>query len=184
MTALPIIMAVTTAVGAISQANAASATAKSQQQAADYNATIQRQQATLTRQQGAVAEDAHRRRVRSILGQQRAALAESGMGFTGTGGLLLNQSAAAAELDALNMRYETDLKARGLLSDANMTQFEGETAGAAGKAAMTSGYLSAGTALATGAASYGGFSSTKSVVPAGAKAAKSPIGQPVLRYRY
>lgn len=185
-TTLAIISSVVGAVGAVGQANAAAASAKSQKQAAEYNATVMKQQAVATQQQGAVAEDAQRRRVRSILGKQRAALAESGLGFEGTGGMLLNQSAAAAELDALNMRYETDLRAKGLLSDANMAQFEGEAALSAGRSAAMSGYLTAGTSLLSGVANYAGSrTSSKPVLPSGAKASGNYFAQTnSLRYRY
>lgn len=85
-------------------------TADSQRRAAHTNADIARQKAKIAVDQAGVNEDAQRRRAAMVLGQQRAAAAESGSDLsTGTNADLAAQSATNAELDALNIRYQGKL---------------------------------------------------------------------------
>jgi hypothetical protein len=93
------------AVSSISQASAASAAAKSAAQASDYNAAIAAQNAQTASEQGNANEEAQRRKARMVMGAQRAALAEAGIGSDGTASDLVEQSAVNAEMDALNIRY-------------------------------------------------------------------------------
>lgn len=151
--ALIIASTAASALGAIQQGNAASASAKSQANASRYNAAIQRQNAQTTRQQAGVAEEAHRRKVRQIFGKQRAAIAQSGVGSDNMADLV-EQSATAAELDALNIRYEGDLAARGLLADANLRTYEAGVADQNAKAARTAGYVGAAGSLLSGGSGY------------------------------
>jgi hypothetical protein len=64
------------------------------------------------------------------------------------------QSADRAELDALTIRYEGDLRSKGLLAAAAGAEYEGRAAIAAGQNAMTGAYLSAGASLLSAAGSY------------------------------
>lgn len=106
------------AVGAIAQGQQAKA-------AADYNAKVDEQNATLTGQQANQREEVFRREARQTLGRQRAALAESGTGLSGSGADIIEDSALNLELDALNIRYQGELEARGLIEQAKMTKLEG-----------------------------------------------------------
>ena len=142
------------AVGAIQQGMAAQAQAKAAQGAAEYNATIKRQQAASELQQANAREEQQRRGTRQVLGQQRAALAQAGIGMGGSALDIEEQSADRAELDALTMRYEGDLRAKGLLAAAEGAEYEGRAAIAAGQNAMTASYLSAGASLLSAAGSY------------------------------
>ena len=142
------------AVGAIQQGMAAQAQAKAAQGAAEYNATIKRQQAASELQQANAREEQQRRGTRQVLGQQRAALAQAGIGMGGSALDIEEQSADRAELDALTMRYEGDLRAKGLLAAAEGAEYEGRAAISAGKNAMTGAYLSAGASLLSAAGSY------------------------------
>lgn len=117
--AIPIITAAISAAAAISQGQQAKA-------AADYNAKVDEQNAQLAREQAAAKEQLHRNEVRMFMGRQRAAVAEAGVGFGGTQQDLAVQSALAAEMDALNIRYAGELEARGLFAQAQQTRLEGK----------------------------------------------------------
>ena len=73
-----------------------------------------RMQAEVARQQGRADEEAQRREGRQFIGKQAAAMSEAG----GIDEKVLEQSAAKAELDALNIRYGAQLESTGLLSAA------------------------------------------------------------------
>jgi len=142
------------AVGAIQQGMAASAQAQASANAARYNAVIKEQQARSEFQQAGAREEQQRRQSRQVLGQQSAALAQAGIGLGGSALDIAEQSAFMAELDALNIRYEGDLRARGLLAAAEQNEYEARAAIAAGKNAETASYISAGASLLSGIGTY------------------------------
>lgn len=107
-----------------------------QSQQAEAEADLASKNATAAAEQAAQAEDATRRRNRSILARQRAAIAESGIGFGGSSETLQQTSAVQAELDALNIRYEGRMRGLGFQADANIARQRGRNA-------MTGGALSA-----------------------------------------
>lgn len=109
------------AIGQLQQGQAANATAK-------YNATILEQNAQVERQQANAREEQQRRQAGQILGQQRAAFAQAGGGMGGSALDVATQSGRDAELDALTLRYEGGLRARGLESEASMERFAGKQA--------------------------------------------------------
>jgi hypothetical protein len=146
--------AAVSAVGAIQQGMAAQAQGKAAQDAANYNATLKQQQATLELQQSGAREEQARRGSRQLLGTQRAAVAQAGVGLGGSALDIMEQSADRAELDALTMRYEGDLRSKGLLAAAEGARYEGRVARAAGENAMKGAYLSAGASLLSAAGSY------------------------------
>ena len=133
------------AVGMVQQGQAAQASA-------DANAEAMRMQADAENRAAGAREEAHRRETRQFLGTQRAALAQAGVGLNGSTYDVARQSAVNAELDALNIRYEGQLAARGLQGQAAMTQFEG-------RQARTAANMGAGAALLQGASNYAGMSS-------------------------
>lgn len=147
--------AAVSAAGAVQQGMAASAQGRAQQQAQQYNAVVKQQTATAARQQAGAREEQQRRMARQVLGQQRAALAQAGIGMGGSALDIEEQSAVRAELDALTIAYEGELQAKGLLAAAQQDIFQGQSALAAGKNAQTASYISAGASLLSGAASYG-----------------------------
>ena len=140
------------ALGAMQQADAAKQQAQAQQQAADYNAKVKEMQAGIERQQANVREEQQRRKARQVLGRQRTALAQSGTGMGGTALDLEEQSAVLAELDALTIRYEGELRSKGLLESAELDKYEGKAAIVAGNNAAKGYYLSAGASLLSGGA--------------------------------
>lgn len=62
-------------------------------------------------------ESAFRRSARAMRGENAAALAESGLSPEGSSGMVADQSAAEAELDALNIRYQGQVRRMGLMNE-------------------------------------------------------------------
>lgn len=78
--------------------------------------------ARIVQQQGLRDEESHRRQTRQLLGRQAAAFAQAGGG--GDAGVT-RQTAVEAELDALNIRYGSQLKAHGLRRAASDVKRQG-----------------------------------------------------------
>lgn len=100
-------------------ADAAKATAK-------YNADMQRSQAL---QETAVAAENARRKTREsarVIGEQRAALAQSGLAMEGTPLAILGESATTLQRDVLDIGYEASNKARSLIAGADMSLWTGK----------------------------------------------------------
>lgn len=108
--------------------------------AAKEDAAVLRTQARSARQQALQDEYAQRRGARQFEGHARAAAAQAGGGEGGSVEMLLEQSAIMAELDALNIRYGGEMRARGLLAEARATRKRGQQA-------FTAGMFGAGAAL-------------------------------------
>lgn len=119
--------------GTAMQATALELQGRAAADTAKFNAETQRQQ-------GAAAE----RQTRSQAGRQmssiRAGIAKSGVTFEGTPTMVLAESAANAEIDALNARWTTQRQAA-------ITEFEGQAAKQAAR-------LQAGATLISGAARF------------------------------
>lgn len=158
MQALAIVGMAMSAVGAIQQGNAQAANYQAQAMANKRNAEVARLNAEATAQQAAQAEDAQRRRARELGGRNRASLAQNGVGDGGTNALVIDQSAKEAEMDALNIRYEGELRRRGLLNDSENLKYAAKINSMNASSARTAGYIGAGTSLLTGMAKYYGSS--------------------------
>lgn len=141
--------------GAIQQGNASADNYNTQAGFSEYNAAVSRNQATAALAESTAAQAAQRRRARELLGEQRAGIAQSGTGFGGTNADLLEKSETLAELDALNLAYEGDTKAKGFESQAALDMASAAANRRNAGNAITSGYLSAGRSLLVGSASYG-----------------------------
>ena len=87
--------------------------ARNDAQDAEFNETVAGQNARLERQQGGVAEERQRREAAQLLGKQRAAMLQNGTGAGGSNLDVARQSAVEAELDALNIRYNSEVRAHG-----------------------------------------------------------------------
>ena len=142
------------AYGAISASKAQAASYKSQQNAANYNATVNQQNAMAAEAAASANEMAERRANDQRMGMLRARVAESGGGFTGTNVGALDQSAANMELDALNTRYRGEMQGRGMLSQANLNQFQAQVAGTNAGYATESGYFGAAAGALSAASNY------------------------------
>lgn len=160
---VPVVMGVVSAVGAVSQA----ASARS---AANYNAQVAERNATVARQQAAVNEQAQRRDAYRALGRMRAGYGAAGVATEGTPLDVLENSAAEAELDALNIRYKGQLASMGYGEEANLQRSRG-------KSAMTAGVFKAGTALlGAGGAYYDGYLKTPTTTSSGWKSGYDLMG--------
>lgn len=151
---LPIIGAGLSAVGALSQAQAASNAAKSQADAATYNAIVAQQNAQRSLEESAAEQAAQHRQARRILGEQRAAIAQSGTGFGGTNADLIEQSETLAELDMLNIAYAGQSRARAYQQQSQLDLLEASSARARAKSEKMAGYFGAGRSLLGGFSDY------------------------------
>lgn len=136
------------------------ASMSAQKKIAEHNALQDEAAAKAAQAQAARDEEAQRREASAFLGKQQAAFAEAGLGSAGTAGLLQDQSAVLAELDALNIRYEGELDARGLLAQSSLSTFEGRVSGRNARTAGQAGALSAASTLLAGASNAYGYART------------------------
>ena len=122
--------------------------------AADEEAAIMRRNAVAIRQQTVQNEEALRRKQASFLAEQRAAMVQSGFDSdTGTNRDIAYQSETLAELDAMTMRYEGEMRALGIQTAAGQREAEG-------KASRTASFIGAGGALLSG---YGDYAKSSGV---------------------
>lgn len=142
------------AVGAIQQGNAATRNANAAAAASEYNATVSRNQAEAASIASTSQQIAQNRQARQVAGQQRAAVAQSGLGFTGSNRDVLEQSNTLAELDQLNLAYEGTLKQNGFMAQAELDDFQGRVQRSNASSARRAGYMKAATTVGMGAMQY------------------------------
>lgn len=123
-------------VGTLISAGSSIVQGQQQKYAAAENARYQELQGRTAVSQATADEEAQRREARQVLGTQAAAMAQAGMNGA-QASKLVKQSALNAELDALNIRYQGQLKKSGLMAEADSTRNQGR------QAAGNSGLLAA-----------------------------------------
>ena len=158
--ALPYAVAGLGAFSSLQQGAQQSAALRQQAAAEQRNQQLLMQQSQVARQQAGAEEEAQRRQNRQFLGTQRAAMGQSGVGFGGTPGMLYDDNAMLAELDALNIRYGGEQQAANLINQANEAGISAKLLKQNAKQARLSCLLGAGTSLLGGAAMLygsGGF---------------------------
>lgn len=128
-------------IGAVAGAANQKAGYESQSRAAEYNATVSKQNQDAARAHAAVKEDQVRRKAALVLGEQRAAIAQSGLGASGSMLDIYDESEINAEMDALNVRYEGEMTARGYGNQVNLENYQASSAKSNAGRAMTGGYL-------------------------------------------
>lgn len=143
-----------TVIGALNQGATASANYKAQAQASEYNAAASRNESQRALQESTAAQLAQRRKALQFLGTQRAAAAQAGVGFGGSTGDIMDQSSALSELDALNLAYEGEVKAKGFTAQSDLDTYYANVYRSNARSATTAGYFGAATALAAGASRY------------------------------
>ncbi len=144
---LAIIASVAATASAGVGAYAAYSSGQSQKQAADYNATVMRNNALSAEQQGAVSAAEHQQKVKQLESTQITQGAASGVNTaTGTALELSTETAGSGELDALRILNNAQRTASGLNSQADIEQYKGN-------AAATGGALTAAGTLIGGAGS-------------------------------
>ena len=142
--------------GAKAESKAAQAQATSDRQVAEYNAAVYRQNADSTSRASAMQEEQQRTRFAMDHGRNIASAAESGAGMDGSNFDLLRQNAVQGEIDALNVRYRGQAEAQGLLSQANMQDYQGRAAVMRGQQAKVAGKIGVISAIAKGVGSMAG----------------------------
>lgn len=140
-----------------SQSASAQAQAQTDRQAANYNGAVDRQNADSTSEVSAMQEEQQRTRFSLDHGRNVASAAESGAGMDGSNFDVLRQNAVQGEIDALNVRYRGQAEAHGLLSQANMQDYQANAAGMRGQAARTAGKIGVVSAIARGTGSMAGI---------------------------
>lgn len=154
--AFAVIAGIFSAAAAFSQGTAEAAGYEMQAQAADYQARVADINAQASAQQYSAEEERVRRESRQVMGAQRAAIAQSGVGFGGSSQDVMRQSSIQAELDALNIRYAGSLERTGLLNEAGAQRFNAATARSSAKMARRMRWVSAIGAGLGGYSSAGG----------------------------
>lgn len=101
---------------------------KEEKWAQDYNATIANQQAQSERRNAKVAEYISRKELNQAIGAQRMAYAKSGVAFSGSAIDVMVDSIANAELGMAIDRYNSEIAARGLDSEAAVRRYYGKQA--------------------------------------------------------
>lgn len=109
-------------------AMAALQSGRDQQAMANRNAAQARQNAVIAEQNAAAQEESFRREARRRQGARRAAAGASGLQLTGSPLAVLQDAAMEEELDALELRYQGDLKAQGFRRQADADEFRGRIA--------------------------------------------------------
>lgn len=154
-------LATTTAVstvGALAGAKAQSNQMKSQAYADEFNATVLKQNSEVASAEANQREELQRRQFGQLQGQALAGVAQSGTGFGGSNLDVLNQNAVNAELDALNIRYEGQMRARGLLAQSQLETMQAKAHRAGARDTMAAGFINAGSNLLSGATKAYGVS--------------------------
>ncbi len=129
-------------IGAIREANVADATARAQARITDQQAQAQRNRA-----QFEIAQQ--RRQQRDALGRQVAQAGSQGTALTGQPIDLLADSAKQAELALQAIRFESEITARNLENQVELTRFTG-------RRQREAGLFRAGTSLLSGASKIAG----------------------------
>lgn len=121
----------------------------------DYNEAVKRSRADTVTSATNQREETQRRKARLEAGRRAASIAEAGLGFGGSMGAFDDQSNAYAELDALNIRYEGALEARGLLAEANLEGYYARSNRSNARQVRSSRFLNtAGAAFSSGLGTY------------------------------
>jgi hypothetical protein len=162
MAALPFIAAAASAISTISETAQARKVGKAQARGLE-------EQARAASLEAGSAEEAQRRQAREAFGETRAAGAQMGLLESASFADAYSQAATAAELDALNIRYEGEGRRRGLLFEAGATR--------AAKPLWGPAIIAAGTNALTAYAGAGGK------MPAGGGAPKTGKSTMALNYR-
>ena len=150
------------------QAAMAGANANYISQVSRYNAEVARRGAEVARRNaetirrvGEVEAARHRRKSSNLLARQRSAYAASGVEFEGSPLLLMQETAARAEQDALDILYNYQVKAAEqerqawkMETGANLTEWEGgrqaDLQRYSGSQAATAGWLGGAASLLKG----------------------------------
>lgn len=141
MAFLPLIAAAVSIGSGVVGAIGASKKAEAEAQAAEYNANIQRTQATQAILQSQEEERRIRQQGAKALGQSRANIAASGLTLDASALDVLAESSQNVELDALTARHSGKMKAWALQSGATLDTMRASSAREAGSYGAASSLL-------------------------------------------
>lgn len=127
-----------------------------QAQAMDYNAAVARYMGEQALKASGAEQLALRRGQRQVLGTQRAAIAQAGIGTGGSAADVVAQSTTLAELDAMNLAYEGAARFRAALTQADLDEAAGVSYRYGAKAAKATGNIGAARSLLSGASAIWG----------------------------
>lgn len=163
--AIPLMLAGTAAsmYGGYRSSQSQAANQEYQAKIEEYNANIARRQAEIEGAQAAQRENLARTQGRKIIGAQRAGMMEAGLGSVGSALDVHGESVVAAEVDALNVRYEGTLKRLSLLEDAAIKDSNARMLKSSAKETRKAGWISM---FGTGAQGVGTAAYMKSTMPA------------------
>ena len=150
--------------GSIDTANAQAQQLKNQQAIAEYNAKVLESQAVAVGREGTAASNLQSRRSTQMISQQRAGQAQSNY-FGQSADYILDQSAANAELDRLNMVYQTQSQVQGIKQQAAGTRYQGDIIGSQIQPTINAGYTGALGSLIGGAGQLAFLNSSQAVNP-------------------
>lgn len=136
-----LIMAGTAIAGAALQGYGKYQQAKSESKSYAAQAAVAEENAKQTRLLGAINEDRKREANRQQLSKMRAAIGEMGIGDSATAIGSLAQDAAAAEQNALDIRYQTASEANNLLQQGANLRFGAKAAKKQGRNAFYMGLI-------------------------------------------
>ncbi|MES2348491.1 MAG: hypothetical protein V4641_13090 [Pseudomonadota bacterium] len=161
MTVAQVAGTVMTVVGAMNQGTQQQATYVQAAQASTFNSQVAEQNATVATSQGE-ADAVQQRRVNELrMGTIRASYGASGLTMEGSPIDVLSSSAAQAELDVQNIKYNAALKAQGYTNNATLDNMRAEGASAAAGSASSNGMFGAAAAgLSGGVKAFNMFKGT------------------------
>lgn len=158
MSLLPAAMAiggsVISAVGSISQGNAALASAEGMRAAENYNAAVLTQEADQISRSADLDIARQRKSAASLKSKQRALYGKAGVLLEGSPTEVIVDSAAQAEMDISITKINADTEKRAKLSDAAYRTYLGENYLAEGQQAQNMGYFKAGSTILTSAMDF------------------------------
>lgn len=135
---------------------------KAQERAANVNAKQIKLNAEAAAAAGTQREEQARRAMRAMEAKSVAAVSATGTRIEGSNLDLIGQNRMFGELDALNIRYDTEMQRRGLLAQSGMETYAGRIAGMNRSNAVTGSYINAASSLlSSGTSSYLGYQSLK-----------------------
>jgi hypothetical protein len=142
------------AIGQISQANAASAEAKQNAKIAQYNAGIADENAKRELEASALEESMQRDRLRRTLGSANVARAKSGITATGSSIFVQEDSMIQGELDALMIRNKGELAHNNYKSQAAVYRTQAGAYKTQAKNIQTAGMIGVAGTILGGASAY------------------------------
>lgn|SRR5574343_329620 len=138
---VPILSAVGSVVGAISQAGAQSAAAQAQANAAYYNAAVAQNNANAAMQAAYAEKQSQDRKNRMAVENVRSKYLASGIELEGTPLLVLNEEVTQRALESEKIIYRGKVQAAQYQNEANMYNYQGQVSESLGSSRSDSTIL-------------------------------------------